>query len=529
VRTVLLVPRRAHPDRDALWEWCRDRWQTYLPDIPIYEGHHDDDGPFNRSAAINTAARLADEAGRWDVGIVIDADIFLRVSQVRAAIKSAATGKVTWAHRRWRGFHEDHTKRVVTKAIDFGPEIDREDMDIYVERTNPRSWSCFIAIPREVWDQMGGFDERFVGWGYEDMAFKSLVTSLYPWGLVDGDVYHLWHPRSEERIEKGKPGITATREYVVNARLGRRYMVAAYRDHGWADEPGQKIPDELRARHVANLRKDDAKLAGQHRLPEWSDWWPTLAELQAGAKEHRAGPPPTVTIAMQTGGKPETWPERRAYLQASLASLTENVAGPICQRVVYDCWGDDAIRAELTDIAAARGFYIVGPTAKEMVSVSDEVRHAWSRHHFWRYLGKRAQGEFIFGVEDDFLYTRPVELEPMIDTLRDNPSLRQIALLRDAYYPRELAAGGIIAQHPERYTAVAANGHSRIEHRDHFTNNPALYRKSLASSTTVNPRPNSEVAFARALLADKTARFAYWGTGEPWIQHIGHTRAGSGY
>jgi hypothetical protein len=232
---------------------------------------------------------------------------------------------------------------------------------------------------------------------------------------------------------------------------------------------------------------------------------------------------------MQTGGKPETWPERRGYLVASLASLSANVTGPIVQRVIYDCWSDDGIRAELDAIAAGHGFYVVGPTPGEMAAVSDDVRHAWSRHQFWRYLGKRAQGEFILGVEDDFLYSRPVDLEPMVETLRDNPHLRQLALLRDAYYPREVEAGGIIAQHPDRYTAVEANGHSRIEHRDHFTNNPALYRKSLASSTTVAPRPNSEVTFARTLLADKAARFAYWGTGEPWIEHIGEVRAGSGY
>ena len=53
MRTVFLVPRREdNGHRDKLWEYCRTRWESYFPDIPIYEGHHDA-GPFNRSAAVN--------------------------------------------------------------------------------------------------------------------------------------------------------------------------------------------------------------------------------------------------------------------------------------------------------------------------------------------------------------------------------------------------------------------------------------------------------------------------------------------
>ena len=37
VRTVLLVPRRAQPERDKLWAYARTRWERYHPELEIVE------------------------------------------------------------------------------------------------------------------------------------------------------------------------------------------------------------------------------------------------------------------------------------------------------------------------------------------------------------------------------------------------------------------------------------------------------------------------------------------------------------
>lgn len=522
MRTVFLVPRRSDGGhRDTLWEYAKARWERYFPDIPIFEGHHEG-GSFNRSAAINEAAK---RAGPWDLGIVIDSDVMLSVSQARAAIERAAeTGKVTWGHRRWRGFHESWTERWVREKRDLGPELNRDEMDLYVERTNPLSWSCFIVIPRAVFDDMGGFDERFRGWGFEDMAFQSLVTGLYGHERIDGDLIHLWHPRSDERIILGQSRSTAADDYIRNGLLGRRYMVALRRDHGGHDRPGEASEAE-RERDIRNLVRDDAKfleVAAQRRMPEakWGDWWPTLSELQEGARVGRMGPvmEPTVTVVVHTGGSPETWPERSAYLRQSLASFTAQVSGPIVQRVIYSDWGDD-FREELAAIAQEHGFYVAG-----------EGHHGYtmSMGRMWSYLGRRAKGDFIFQAEDDFLYDRPVDLAPMIDTLRENPHLRQLALLRAPYYPREIEAGSVLASLKTPTELRNHRPHPFVQHRDHFTANPSLFRRSLADVAWPIGE-SSERLFGNDVLRDPKARFAYWGKGEPWISHIGAVRAGDGY
>jgi len=515
VRTVILVPRRDDGgERDQLWAWCRRRWEQYHPDYPVVEGHHTV-GPFNRSAALNRAARAA---GAWDQAIVIDSDVFLRVSQVEAAVALAAkSGRVTWAHRRWRGISQDWTRRLVKDRRDFGPEVvDRTDMDVLVERTNPISWSCCIVFPRAVWDDMGGFDERFSGWGYEDMAVQSVVAGLYGHERIEGDVYHLWHPRSlgSGRADKDHGDYTAAA--LTNARLGRRYMVALRRDHGLHDRPGLPASDEERERDIANLVRDDAQLALQAEragLPDWSDYWPTLPELLEGAKAAAAG---SVTVVVHSGGKPESWPARREYLAASIESLAAQVSGPIVQRVVYDCWGDAAVRAQLEAMAKPYGFYVVGPAAP--VDFTEGMKAMWG------YLRKRAKGDYVFQTEDDFVYERPVDLRQLIAALADDEGLAQMALLRDACYPDERETGGILGWPMPAFTFREG----WFEHRQFFTLNPSLFRSSL----TRHPWPggrHSETTFGRQLFNDKRVRAAFWGAGEEWVRHIGVVRAGEGY
>jgi hypothetical protein len=525
MKVAFLVPRRRdHGPRDLVWDYCRRRWQRFMPDVEVFEGHHDK-GPFNRSRAVNLAAEAA---GDWDIGIVIDSDILLSISQARRAIETAQrTGRVTWGHRRWRGVRQDATETIVADRhnhdLDMPAELDRDALDLIVERTNPLSWSCFIAMPRAVFDDMGGFDERFRGWGFEDMAFQSVIAGLYGHERIEGDVVHLWHPRSEERIKLGYTRDTATPEYVMNARLGRRYMVALRRDHKMHDRGDGPSSETERIRDIANLTRDDAKytkVAEALGMPNWNGWWPTLPELVESAKAARGQEPaPTVTVVMRTGGESENWPERSAYLRQSLTSLASNVTGPVVQRVIYSDW-DPEHRSELEQIAGEHGFYVVGPKR--------HIGYAQAHRLLWEYLSKRAQGDYIFSVEDDFTYDRPVDLVPMLDTLQANPHLRQVALLREAYYPKEIEAGGVLQSLATPTTLQNDRPHPFVEHRDHWTDNPSLFHVSICKTPWPTGK-STERQFGNRLLQDQVAAFAYFGSGESWITHIGEVRAGSAY
>jgi hypothetical protein len=188
MRTVVLVPRRSDGGRrDVLWTWLAQRWKQDRPDWEVFEGHHND-GLFNRSAAINTAARAA---GQWDVAVIADADSLAGADQLQQAVDLAATsGTMVIAYTRYV-----YLNRTMSDLILAGFTGSWWDG---VEFTLANTCSTMVAVPRKLWNAVGGFDEGFVGWGWEDCAFSASCAALGGRTRIPGEVWHLWHPPSGE-------------------------------------------------------------------------------------------------------------------------------------------------------------------------------------------------------------------------------------------------------------------------------------------------------------------------------------------
>jgi hypothetical protein len=181
-------------DRDRLWRFTRDWWQRELDAAgltrwPIVEGHHDDGGPFNRSAAVNAAARRADEVlGRpWQVAVIIDADVLVGLHQVVPAVAAAAAGRVGIAFTERLHLDRHGTAKVL--------EGWRGNWRRHARLVAMESCSSAVTCGRELWEQVGGFDEQFVGWGWEDVAFRvhAEAVAAHPLVRIGGPLWHLHH------------------------------------------------------------------------------------------------------------------------------------------------------------------------------------------------------------------------------------------------------------------------------------------------------------------------------------------------
>lgn len=203
---VVLVPRRPEPWRDQLWRCARRQLEAEV-EWPVLEGLSID-GPFNRSLAVNLAAGKLP----WDVAVVLDADTIPDFDNLRIAVAIAAErAELVLPHTAFRSL----TRRA-TKAVLAGKAAPAESEARWVTRETKSSCLC---IGRDLWQRVGGFDPAFLGWGFEDAAFFAACRELGGIQRLDGEVVHLWHPRSPEKD-------IASPEYVANRERAARYKQA---------------------------------------------------------------------------------------------------------------------------------------------------------------------------------------------------------------------------------------------------------------------------------------------------------------
>ena len=84
--------------------------------------------------------------------------------------------------------------------------LNREATEI-VHRHGPRAFPTsrlpfggINIVTRGMWEDVGGFDPRFLGWGHEDRAFIHAMRTLSgPRVRVEGHMLNLWHPKAKDK------------------------------------------------------------------------------------------------------------------------------------------------------------------------------------------------------------------------------------------------------------------------------------------------------------------------------------------
>lgn len=212
---------------------------------------------------------------------------------------------------------------------------------------------------------------------------------------------------------------------------------------------------------------------------------------------------------------------RTEYITRTIASAGGNLDGPISERWIYDDSGDAAHLAWL---------YQTFPRFRIIHHVEGRQGFGGAIREAWEALRAFSGAEFVFHLEDDFVFNRPVPLEDMIEILDENPRLAQVALRRQAWNSAEKAAGGVVETNPDAYTEVGGHFTSFLEHDLFFTTNPSLYSRRLIEQHDWPTGEKSEGVFT-AQLREACRTFAYLGerTDPPWVHHIGDERTGTGY
>ena len=189
------------------------------------------------------------------------------------------------------------------------------------------------------------------------------------------------------------------------------------------------------------------------------------------------------------------------YLQRTLESAAVALDWPWHQKILVDDSGEE------------KGFC---PDGFEFVKNLPRRGLAGAIQSGWDALDKDI--DYVFHLEDDFIFPDVVDLELMIEILEYEPELAQVALLRQPWSPEEQQAGAIYSINPERFKQK----YGFVQQSHLFTFNPCLYPIGVARDY----RAGLEAELTANLLADDW-RFGYLGElgDDPKTIHIGIRRS----
>ncbi len=178
--------------------------------VPLTHVWQEDRG-FRRSAILNKAIKRAS----GDYLIFMDGDCIARLNFVASHRRLVEEGCFVTGSRIL--VSEEYSKKVTCGSVDITTlpllycmtasmkgDINKFTplLNLPIIRTwNPKKWSCLRGCNFGVWKKdivsVNGFEEAFVGWGFED---SELAVRLINRGLKRKSgkfataVFHLWHP-----------------------------------------------------------------------------------------------------------------------------------------------------------------------------------------------------------------------------------------------------------------------------------------------------------------------------------------------
>jgi predicted glycosyltransferase involved in capsule biosynthesis len=178
------------PWRDAGEPWRSKHFyfllDHYSKDFNIVIG--DSDGEFNRSAARNNGVSNSTS----EVSVIIDADNFIPIHQIKNAIVLASNKKILVKPFSSFGYLTEESTNLFYECFD---DLYTEFSAKHMEPPQEDFTGGAYVMRKSLWQDLGGMDEGFIGWGAEDDAFHLLCKEKnIKIKYIDGIDYHLYHP-----------------------------------------------------------------------------------------------------------------------------------------------------------------------------------------------------------------------------------------------------------------------------------------------------------------------------------------------
>lgn len=195
MKIAVVIPWRKTPSRLRLKNYVAAWYKDNLPEARIIysDSNHE---KFNLSASRNAGAR---EVLNYDIIIHNDADTIPNLKSLREGIdQTFKTGLFCNPYSSYYTVNSDSTSKVLNGST----TLEKSEY----EQVHGACSGVIITTPK-TWKAVGGFDENFIGWGYEDVAIfvahKTIMGSEFL--IIPGEVYAMSHAPNKT---KGNPELT---------------------------------------------------------------------------------------------------------------------------------------------------------------------------------------------------------------------------------------------------------------------------------------------------------------------------------
>lgn len=188
--------------RKVSFKWLLKYWKHELPDAEIVIGRSRG-RVFCKGEALNDAAKKA--TGK--ILVIVDSDAYIS-GRILERCADRILEEISHGHRLWYVpyRHLYRLTKEVSETILASPPEDplRPQCPLshnciesngHKSKYGHRYGAMCMMFPREALDILGCFDERFKGWGGEDIALLRALDTLYAKHKTTKTcIYHLWHP-----------------------------------------------------------------------------------------------------------------------------------------------------------------------------------------------------------------------------------------------------------------------------------------------------------------------------------------------
>jgi len=167
----IAMPWRPQPTRLRAKDATVKYYEEELPDAKIYYADYPST-KFNLSASRNLATEAAIADG-CDVILIVDADCLIHRDPLKEAIEKASKQNLIFTPYTDLMFADENiSNQLINGEVTVTELIGRP-----IPILNWQVGGAYV-MNATVFEEFNGWDERFVGWGFEDMAMQSAHIAI---------------------------------------------------------------------------------------------------------------------------------------------------------------------------------------------------------------------------------------------------------------------------------------------------------------------------------------------------------------